>query len=487
MSDSQPNKNSAEPRSSKLGQFIQAYSAFLSSFVIGVAGLVATSIWQYRQSEIAQAQAASDQAITKAKADNEWRIARADILAKNLDVLSAQGQNTADRRFGVLLSLTRADILDPELAVSYALELGKDNATYMRLVLANTHSKSYVQLAQAFELTCVERYGVEKDADICKGDKLSDRSEAIAALVEDELEAGFGKGDTKHGPMALLANEDEVQALTSKLAWLFEPYLQDLYEHRRWRDIERFETFSTGSRLVSALVLSTARTGELVSDAQAKQTDEFHSKHRQWLSTYFRGPSCSGECRARLVDFMLSTVMESDGDYDAMLKELLLKSRAEVMRAVNQIHTRLLWCQIDSRDQNLLRDAVVVPAIMELLTNSKHPSLREPAILDDLVGIIALVPPPSVAAVLTAAPLEGLAPPSVPAIDQAATAQADAAVAAWEKMRSLVKQDAKLDRTLSNRQQRAQRQRIKPPGMVKKYNFCNLGPAGGQDHGSAVP
>ena len=123
MSDSQPDKNSAEPQSGKLGHFIQAYSAFLSSFVIGVAGLVATSIWQYRQSEIAQAQAASDQAITKAKADNEWRIARADILAKNLDVLSAQGQNTADRRFGVLLSLTRADILDPELAVSYALEL----------------------------------------------------------------------------------------------------------------------------------------------------------------------------------------------------------------------------------------------------------------------------------------------------------------------------------------------------------------------------
>ena len=47
------------------------------------------------------------------------------------------GSNSADQRYGVLLSLTRADIIDPELAVSYALELGKDNADYMLSVLAN--------------------------------------------------------------------------------------------------------------------------------------------------------------------------------------------------------------------------------------------------------------------------------------------------------------------------------------------------------------
>ena len=73
-------------------------------------------------------QARSEQAIAQTKAENDWRIARAEILSKNLNVLSAQGPGSADQRFGVLLSLTRGAIIDPELAVSYALELGKDNA-----------------------------------------------------------------------------------------------------------------------------------------------------------------------------------------------------------------------------------------------------------------------------------------------------------------------------------------------------------------------
>jgi len=87
----------------KFGHFIQTYSSFLSSFVIGVAGLIATSVWQYRQSQTAERQAISEHAIAKTKADNDWRITRADILSKNLNVLSTQGPNTADQRFGVLL------------------------------------------------------------------------------------------------------------------------------------------------------------------------------------------------------------------------------------------------------------------------------------------------------------------------------------------------------------------------------------------------
>ena len=56
---------------SRFGHFIQTYSGFLSSFVIGVAGLVATSIWQYRQSLNAERQAVSEQAIAKTKAEND--------------------------------------------------------------------------------------------------------------------------------------------------------------------------------------------------------------------------------------------------------------------------------------------------------------------------------------------------------------------------------------------------------------------------------
>ena len=232
---------SAHDNPSRLGRFIQNYSGFLSSFVIGVAGLVATSIWQFRQAQNAERQQISEQAIARTKADNDWRIARAEILGKNLSVLSLQGPQTVDQRFGVLLSLTRGNILDPELAASYALELGRDNPTYMRVVLAGTTNKNYIQLEQAFALTCMQRFGVEKRAEVCKDDKLAERSEAIAQLIADELDASITSGEIKKGPMGLLREERAVQAHPSKMAWLFETYLQNLYERRQWKEIERFE------------------------------------------------------------------------------------------------------------------------------------------------------------------------------------------------------------------------------------------------------
>src|SRR5215467_3182522 len=149
QSRSQSEHETHEP--SRLGRFIQTYHSFLSSFVIGAAGLIATSIWQYKQSEIARRQAESQQEIAITQAENSWRIERAEILSKNLQVLATTGTNTVESRYGVLLSLTRGNILDAELAVSYALELGKDNADYMQSVLANTAGKSYQRLASAFE------------------------------------------------------------------------------------------------------------------------------------------------------------------------------------------------------------------------------------------------------------------------------------------------------------------------------------------------
>ena len=147
----EPAKPSDDEPTSRVGRrFLHRYSAFLSSFVIGIAGLVATSIWQYRQSEIAQQQAESQQKVAETQAENQWRIERAEILAKNLSVLSAQGPDSVEQRYGVLLSLTRGNILDPELAVSYALELGKDNPDYMESVLANTADKDYHRLSRSY-------------------------------------------------------------------------------------------------------------------------------------------------------------------------------------------------------------------------------------------------------------------------------------------------------------------------------------------------
>jgi hypothetical protein len=440
----------AHDNPSRLGRFIQNYSGFLSSFVIGVAGLVATSIWQFRQAQNAERQQASEQAIARTKADNDWRIARAEILGKNLSVLSQQGPQTADQRFGVLLSLSRGNILDPELAVSYALELGRDNPTYMRVVLAGTENKNYTQLEQAFALTCMQRFGVEKRADVCKDDKLADRSEAIAQLLADELDASIASGDVKKGPMGLLRDERAVQAHPTKTAWLFENYLQNLYERRQWNDVARFESFSAGARLVAALVLATARTGELVTSAEDDMLKKFHAERRHWLAGYMFGRSCDSECRARLMQAMLSSYGEAQGDYNDVFKRLLTAPRGEAGTALAQLHARLLWCQVDADDLAEFRDSVLVPTLIAACADPKFDAV----LLEDLAAMAALVPEPPAS----------LSADSTVARD----------VASWKQMvAALEKRGDRFQKAFVSRMARARRERANPPPMIKKQNFCN--------------
>lgn len=451
---------------SRMGRFIQTYSGFLSSFVIGVAGLVATSIWQYRQSQIAQKQAESEQAIAKTKAENDWRIARADILAKNLNVLASQTPDTADQRFGVLLSLTRGSILDPELAVSYALELGRVRPEYMRSVLASTAHKNYVQLAHAFALTCLQRFGVERAAEICKDDQLADRSDAIAQLIQDELEAAAATANAGAGPLTLLKEERDVQAQPGKLMWLFEPYLQDLYERRQWNEIGAFESYSVGARLVAALVLATARTGEFITDVEHAQLDKFHAARRKWLVSYMFGRSCDPECRGKLVDQMLSTYGEAQGDYDEALKKLIQLSRGEAGPALSRLHARLLWCQVDADDLAQFRDRVLVPALASALGNGK----ADRTMLEDLVGLLALVPEPVANVPAPAVPLVG------PAAHVSSRAPAsEQSVRAWRQVVELMPRSGdRLQRAFNVRRATARRERLNPPPMIRKVNLCNV-------------
>jgi hypothetical protein len=462
-------EGSAEPEghkdTSRVGRFIQTYSSFLSSFVIGVAGLVATSIWQYRQSQTALRQAESEQKIAATKAENEWRIARAEILAKNLNVLSMQGPNSADQRFGVLLSLTRGAILDPELAVSYALELGKDNASYMGDVLTATERKNYEQLSQAFKLTCLQRYGVSRDAEICKADKLAERSDAIAEVIHDELDAQSAappappaEGEpqasktTYPGPLSLLRNEREVETNVGKLAWLFEPYLQDLYEKRQWKEIARFESVSPGAKLVAAIVLATARTGEMMGKAESEDLEKFHAQRRKWLGDFMLGPACDPECRGKLLDVMLSVYGESDGDYDEAVRRLLLLPRTESGPALGKLHTRLLWCQVDKDDLDLFRDHVLVPTLSAALASPK----LDTVLVDDVLGLLAMSDDPKEA----------------PALD------------AWNAlMATLQKTPEHRDRTFTKLRARVKRERQSPPPMVKKWNFCGAAETGVQGEG----
>ena len=437
-SESAPDKDT-----SKFGRFIMKYHTFLSSFVIGIAGLIATSIWQYRQSETARRAAESQQKVAETQAANQWRIERAEILAKNLQVLASQGPGSVEQRYGVLLSLARGNILDPELAVSYALELGKDSPEYMQSVLANTANKDYHRLSRAYVLSCEERYGIARTVPICASDKLAARSEAIAQLISDETQAAQQQGQP--GPLAMLKDERDVQQNVGRFAGLFEPTLAELYQRRLWNEIARFQSYSTGAHVVGALVLAAARTGEFVTAEEAKKLEQFHDQQTLWRTKYLMGPSCDAECKGKMLEVMVSHYQESQGDYDASVRQLLASPHALSGNALSRLHARLLWCQVDATDLGPLRDHVLVPGVVEMLQKKKP----DPAVVDDLVGLMALVPEPA------------------PAEKEAATA--------WRSAMALLdRPGTRFGRIFRDRRATALRERMTPPPAMKKLSFCGI-------------
>src|SRR5260370_13699089 len=104
QTESSSNHESSDPQATRIGKFIQTYHGFLSSFVIGAAGLIATSIWQFRQAEIAGRQSAAQQKVAETQAENNWKIEMAIILALNLQTISAQAANIIVHRSCVLTS-----------------------------------------------------------------------------------------------------------------------------------------------------------------------------------------------------------------------------------------------------------------------------------------------------------------------------------------------------------------------------------------------
>ncbi|MDB4973726.1 MAG: hypothetical protein JWN48_2067 [Myxococcaceae bacterium] len=444
--DKDPDKPSKPPEQpSQVGKFIQTYSSFLSTFVIGAAGLVATSIWQYRQSEIAARQAESQQQIAKTQAENTWRIERAEILSKNLGVLSSSGQDTAEQRYGVLLSLTRGSLLDPELAVSYALELGKDNPTYMRSVLASTTDKSYSRLANAFELTCQQRFGTTRELPICPAQDRVNRSLALADVFAEDLDTARRKGE--RGPLELLLDERVVQSMPLKMQALFSHYLNDLFERRQFAEIGQFEAQSVGAHLVGALVLTPDQPNAFVPASEAAQVDAFHQQHAEMLRAYLFGKSCNGECKGKLVDIMLTSYAEANGRYDRALSELFTHPRAEVAMGLARLHSRLLLCQVDLVDVTALRDTVLVPALLKASTTDRE---AETNLFEDLLGLLAVTPDP------------GLGD------DEADSRRAWSA--AFEAAR---KADIeRYDTAFTKRRVSAQATRKNPPAQLKDAMFC---------------
>jgi hypothetical protein len=477
--DSKPTEAAAAPPAeteSRLGRFITKYATVLSSTVLGVAGLAATSIWQFRQSDTAKQQADAQQKAADTAAENSWKIERADILAKNLPTLAATGSNSVEQKYGVLLSLTRGNILDPELAVTYALELGKDSPDDMQSVLSNTKDKNYLRLSRAYSLSCDERYGTSPAVELCN-DKLAPRSAALGQLFADDAESAMSgvpitPGDTRAepavtpavgpasakpelaGPLVLLSDERTVEANLQRDVAIFSPFLTGLYERRQWSEIDKLAALSQGAHLISALVLAAARTGEFVTDDEAKQLDQFHAAQTKWLVDFLAGKTCDADCKSRMLDVMLTHYQEAQGDYDTAMRNLLEGPRAQSGAAVSHLHARLLWCQLDDTDQSAFRDQVLVPAALEVLENQK----TDPAVRDAILALVPLVPEPNALDVTGAA--------------------------SWNALTAILAKNEKLDKTLEDRRATAKRQRTNPPPAFKKQNFC--GPVDASAAGSAT-
>jgi hypothetical protein len=440
---------------SSIGRLILKYHSAVSSLIIGIAGLVAAQIWQSRQAAIAKHQAEAQQRVAEMQAENSWKIERAEILAKNLQTLASQGPGNVEQRYGVLLSLARGNILDPELAVSYALELGKDNPDYMRSVLSNTEGKDYTRLSRAFVMTCEQKYGVSRNVDICGDDKMAARSEAIAQVIVDEMAAAAAQG--KPGPMAMLKDERVVQQNAQRLAWLFRPELSDLYDRRLWDELARFEAFSPGAKLVASLVLASARNGEMTTAQEADRLQKFHADHRKWLTGYLFGRTCDGDCKGKLVEYMLSEYAEAQGDYDAAMRALVEKPRAESGTAVTHLHSRILWCQVDADDLLPLRDNVMVPALRDLLAAHR----ADINVIEDEVGLLALTPEPTDAKALTA----------------------------WKEVLAQLGKvnGGKLSKVYDERRAQAKRERATPPPAMKRISFCGAAEGSGTTGTPSAP
>lgn len=387
-----PNPTSAaanKPRN-PVARFVSENTNVVSSFVIGIAGLAVTSIYQCNQGELQRRQAEAQMKIARQQADNSWRIERAKILSENLKTLTARGGETVEQRYGVLLSLLRGSILEPDVAVSYALELGRDNPEYMRSVLANIDRKDeqhYTRLLGAYYPTCEQKWGISSPQMAqCQHDKWAHRSAALAATVADILE-DLGRFDEPNSPMCLLVDERQVTANLLSLVGLFGPFLSDLYERRAWLLIEQFLARNKGARLVGTLALSVANN-DFSTENEADRA--FRKRLLELLSRYLEGVDCETECRLKIFGFLLTNLSKSHGLSETVLRQELLKPREKIEPLLVRFQTRLQACQYDPGDAVRIRDSLVLP----LFEAEAQKTKTEPGRLEGLVDMLAELPEP---------------------------------------------------------------------------------------------
>src|SRR6185369_15104884 len=159
------------------------------------------------------------------------------------------------------------------------------------------------------------------------------------------------------------------------------------------------------------------------------------------------GRSCDPECRGKLVDVMLSTYGEAQGDYDEALRKLVQLSRGEAGPAMAQLHARVLWCQVDGDD-------LLLPALVAALGK---PGMDR-TVLEDLIGLVALAPEPVA--------------PAADDPDPAHVQEANASLVSWKSLiAALDKAGDRTSRLFNTRRAAVRRERTNPPPMIKRVSF----------------
>lgn len=376
-----------------LGQFIRENTQFLSSVVIGGAGLIATSVHQWSNSDLARRQSEWQRHMEIERSNNAWRIERAKILADNLRTLTQRGGDTAEQRYGVLLSLTRGRIIERDLAVSYALELGKDSPEDMRSVLHNIEDKDlhyYKRLVDAYVPTCTQRFGIPVSTMyVCRKDGQSGLSEGLAESVSDDIS---GMLTPNLSPaLQLLHDERYVHSKLVPVLGLYGAFVSDVYERRQWPMFERFVIGSPGARLIGTLNLLMQPLDQINSDELASTRQRFQAG-QLWLQGYLSGPSCDADCRGRVLSVLVSNLKRSPEYFPSLLRSLLLGKRAEVDGAINRLNGRLGLCQLEPDQTTVVRDQVLLPALIVQAEQAQP----DQELLDQMLGLLQpMALPPS--------------------------------------------------------------------------------------------
>jgi hypothetical protein len=413
----------------KIGLFIEKYSTFLSSFILGLAGLIATALYQNQNTKISQKQAEAQIAVSQNDAEVRWKIARAEILGKNLNLLLDKKPETTDQRYGVLLSLTREDVLDPELAMSYAFDL--DNAEYISSVILNIQHKSWAQIFHNFNLTCDLRYGIRKNVPVCVSlDKYDARSEAMADVVSEELDRGNKE------PFKLLSDDKQVKSHLMRLTYLFAPYLEQTWQRERLSDIEAFEKQGRGAQIVAAFALAADPAGEaFATPDHSSERTKFHEVRQKRMHDLVFDASCDVECKGIAAEMLLNGLEEYGGAYASLLSQMLLRAGPEYTQVVQRLNRRLLWCQLSRGAADKMLREVLVPAWNEITSakpvKDKEKEKEKDRAKDAIADMAALIEP-----------------------------SAD------------FKVPETLLRAADSRRSRAKKDRETPPPALKKSNFC---------------